>query len=78
MLARFTAAPLARAIAACLLLDRPRLLARRFLDIALIAITSGVIFLTWAIGSRLAGGNGLGRELRLNGNPNARSRGFGV
>ncbi|WP_254023272.1 glycosyltransferase family 39 protein [Mesorhizobium ventifaucium] len=73
MLARFTAAPLALAIAACLLLDRPRLLARRFLDIALIAITSGVIFLTWAIGSRLAGGNGLGRELRLNGNPDAES-----
>jgi len=71
MLTRFAGTPLLLAIAAILLLDRPRPLYRRLLDVAIVAAVSGAIFLSWAVGSKLAGGNSIGRELRLYGHPDA-------
>ncbi|UVO50355.1 glycosyltransferase family 39 protein [Sphingomonas sp. SUN019] len=68
MLVRFTAAPMAIAMAAVLLFDPRRALRRRFIDIGVLAVVSGVIFLGWAIVSELTTGRSTGRAFAFNGN----------
>lgn len=68
MLARFTAAPMAIALAVFLLFDPRRTLRHRIADIGMLATVSGVIFLGWAVVSELTTGQSTGREFALYGN----------
>lgn len=67
MLARFTAAPLALALASILIIRSGQPATRRLGEIIVLAAVSGAIFFGWVIGSKLTGGQGIGRELAFNG-----------
>lgn len=68
MLARFTAAAMAIALATFLLLDPRRAVQQRVMDIIILAIVSGAIFFGWAAISELTTGRAIGRDFVLYGN----------
>lgn len=72
MLTRFNAAAVALAISACLLIDQRMTLSRRIANIGVVAAVSSIVFFSWVVGSELSRGQAVGRELELNGNPDAR------
>lgn len=67
-LTRFTAPPLAVAVAAAVLLDPRQRLARRMVDAAIVCILSGGMFFVWLIVSEMMVGRATGRALAFEGN----------
>jgi len=68
-LARFSALPLSAAIGIAILANARRSIRQRLVDAISFAIVDGGIFMSWVAASMAMKGNGIGREMRLYGNP---------
>lgn len=70
-LTRFPGVALGAAVAGALLLDPRWPLVQRFRQALVVGVTSGGIFLSWALASQLVAGRSVGRELAFHGNTGA-------
>ena len=77
-LARFSAPPLSAAMGLALLANPRRTLRQRIADLLRFALIEGVIFIGWIGASAASNDHGIGREVRLYGNPDLERRVSGL